>query len=139
MYLLHRLNIKKNKNKWRHLVDGNFEARTLEWKHNIIEFMILCFNDTGIKYCSFNGFQWGHFCPEGPECNYFVYTVYYRCIIGTEVEISKFPQKYTPLAKFMLLALTQPKWSSFWQLGFNKCSFRNKEEVLSSETYSIFL
>ncbi len=28
-------------------------------------------NGTAIKNSSFIGFQWGNFCPKGPERNYF--------------------------------------------------------------------
>ncbi len=37
--------------------------------------IILQLNSTVIKNSSFNGFQWGRFCPKGPERNYFVYQI----------------------------------------------------------------
>ncbi len=52
--------------------------------------IILQLNGTVIKNCyCFNGFQWGHFCPKGPERNYFLYLWQNRFIKGKGSEIVK--------------------------------------------------
>ncbi len=49
---------------------NNFKSLPTEWKPINRNGIILQLNGTAIKNC--NGFQWGHFCPKGPEELFFV-------------------------------------------------------------------
>ncbi len=54
---------------------NNFEALPTEWKPINKNCSILQLNGTAIKNSGFNGFQWGHFCPNGAEWFTFLYLV----------------------------------------------------------------
>ncbi len=69
--------------------------------------IILQLNGTVIKNWHFNGFQWGHFCPKGPERNFFLYLWQNRFIKGNGN--SKITIKIHTCAKMYAVANTTGK------------------------------
>jgi len=52
-----------------------------------------------IKNGSFNGFQWGHFCPKGAEREYFLYLMQQLFFLRKLRWNSKIPIKNTHLCQ----------------------------------------
>ena len=77
--------------KWPHQVENSqndkFRVKSPEWHPEIIQVLFFCSDGCGIKNVSLNGFQWSIFGPEQSECNYLVSTVYFRLIVGAELQI----------------------------------------------------